>query len=327
MAAFSEFYGDRMQRPARYFRCPTCRSGALNSEELQLSCTACGVTFPVVNGVPRFVSSDHYAGTFGMQWNIHRQAQLDSRTGLPLTRHRYELATRWPGNLAGETILEAGSGAGRFTEILAATGAEILSFDLSSAVDANFANNGHNANVLIFQGDIFNIPVCEQSVDKVLCLGVLQHTPDPEAAFHSLARCVRPSGQIVIDCYASRLRSMLSWKYVLRPITTRMDKERLYRVISKLAPPMVPLSIYLRRIFGKAGPRMLPIAQYDDLGLPPELNREWAIMDTFDMLSPAHDHPQSVQTVRRWFQEAGLVDIAVEFGLNGIVARGKRPSG
>ena len=83
----------------------------------------------------------------------------------------------------------------------------------------------------------------------------------------------------------------------------------------------------LRRIFGKAGPRLLPILQYDDLGLPPELNREWAIMDTFDMLSPVHDHPQSVRTVTRWFEEAGLVDIAVEYGMNGIVARGKRPSG
>jgi SAM-dependent methyltransferase len=299
----------------------------LNSGQARFSCTACGATFPVVNGVPRFVGCDHYADSFGMQWNIHRQAQLDSHTGLPLTRCRYELATRWPDNLVGETILEAGSGAGRFTEILAKTGAEILSFDLSSAVDANFANNGHNANVLIFQGDILNIPVCEQSMDKVLCLGVIQHTPDPEAAFRSLARYVRPGGQIVIDSYASRLRSMLSWKYLLRPITKRMDKERLYRVIAKLAPPMVPLSIFLRRIFGKAGPRLLPIQQYDDLGLPPDLNREWAIMDTFDMLSPAHDHPQSLQTVRRWFQEAGLVDIAVEYGLNGIVARGKRPSG
>jgi SAM-dependent methyltransferase len=282
--------------------------------------------FPVVNGVPRFVSSDHYAGTFGMQWNIHRLAQLDSHTGLPLTRHRYELATRWPGNLAGETVLEAGCGAGRFTEILATTGAEILSFDLSSAVDANFANNGHNANVQIFQGDIFDIPVREQSMDKVLCLGVIQHTPDPEAAFRSLARYVRPGGQIVIDCYASRLRSMLSWKYLLRPITARMDKGRLYRMIAKLAPPMVPVSIFLRRIFGNAGPRLLPIVQYDDLGLPPELNREWAIMDTFDMLSPVHDHPQSAQTIKRWFQEAGLVDIAVEYGMNGIVARGHRPS-
>ena len=65
---------------------------------------ACGKTFPVVRGVPRFVSRDHYADSFGMQWNIHRKAQLDSHTGLPLTRRRYELAAHWPENLAGEAI-------------------------------------------------------------------------------------------------------------------------------------------------------------------------------------------------------------------------------
>src|SRR5258708_35136423 len=101
-----------MQRFSRYFQCPTCRAGALNSEEEQLTCAACGITFPVVNGVPRFVSSDHYADTFGMQWNIHRKAQLDSHTGLPLTRRRYEIATHWPDNHEGETVLESGSGAG-----------------------------------------------------------------------------------------------------------------------------------------------------------------------------------------------------------------------
>jgi SAM-dependent methyltransferase len=315
-----------MKRPTSYLQCPTCRLGTLDSGEQQLSCSNCGVVFPVIDDVPRFVSSEHYADSFGMQWNIHRQAQLDSHTGIPLSRHRYDLATHWPENLAGETILEAGSGAGRFTEILAKTGAEVLSFDLSSAVSANHANNGQYPNVLIFQGDIFNIPVREQSMDKVFCLGVIQHTPDPEAAFRSLARYVRPGGQIVIDSYASRLRSVLSWKYVLRPITTRMDKERLYRMISRLAPPMVPLSIFLRRIFGKAGPRMLPILQYDHWGLPPDLNREWAIMDTFDMLSPVHDHPQSIETVTRWFKDAGFVDVAIEYGMNGIVARGFRPS-
>jgi SAM-dependent methyltransferase len=312
------------QQLIKYLQCSVCRKGSLAAMSEQLSCDTCGAQFPVISSVPRFVSSEHYADSFGMQWNIHRQAQLDSHTGLPLTRDRYNLATHWPENLAGETILEAGSGAGRFTEILATTGADIVSFDLSSAVEANYRNNGHYPNVLILQGDIFNIPVREQSMDKVLCLGVIQHTPDPEAAFRSLARYVRPGGQLVIDSYASRLRSVLSWKYLLRPITTRMDKGRLYRLISRLAPPLVPLSIFLRRIFGKAGPPLLPILQYDHWGLPPDLNREWAIMDTFDMLSPVHDHPQSINTVTRWFQDAGFVDIAVEYGMNGIVARGWR---
>ena len=104
----------------------------------------------------------------------------------------WPLATHWPDN-AGETILEAG--AGRFTEILVTTGADVLSFDLSSAVEANYKNNRHCPNMLIFQSDIFKIPLCEQSMDKVLCLGVIQRTPDPEAAFRNLTRYVRPEAR------------------------------------------------------------------------------------------------------------------------------------
>jgi hypothetical protein len=77
---------------------------------------------------------------------------------------------------------------------------------------------------------------------------------------------------------------------------------------------------------GRFGSRLLPIVQYDHLGLTSELNREWAILDTFDMYAPAHDHPQSVNAVRRWYQEAGFVDVSVEYGPNGVVARGRRPT-
>jgi hypothetical protein len=59
--------------------------------------------------------------------------------------------------------------------------------------------------------------------------------------------------------------------------------------------------------------------------LPYELNREWAILDTFDMYSPAHDHPRSIAQVRRWFSAANFVDVVVEYGPNGVVGRGRKP--
>src|SRR5262249_7281919 len=152
-----------------------------------------------------------------------------------------------------------------------------------TAVDANFANNSQHDNLFLFQADLLAIPVRPGSMDKVICLGVLQHTPDPAASFASLARYVRPGGTLVIDLYAARLRALLSWKYLLRPLTTRMSKERLYRLIEKATPPLVPASAWLARRAGRWATRLLPIVQYDHLGLPPALNREWAVLDTFDM--------------------------------------------
>ena len=316
------------QEQVRFLRCLGCGAGTLGIEEggERLACASCGAWYPVVNGVPRFVQREHYAGSFGLQWNVHRKTQLDSYTGLPLSRNRLFEVSRWPEDLRGQTILEAGSGAGRFTEVLVRTGAQVLSFDLSTAVDANHSNNGQQPNLLIFQADMSEIPVRPQSVDKVICLGVLQHTPDPAAAFRRLTQHVRPGGELVVDVYAAQMRSLISWKYALRPLTRRADRRRLYRIIAAATPPLVPISKWLYRLGGRFGARLLPIVQYAHLGLPAALNREWAILDTYDMYAPAHDHPQSLATVRRWYQEAGFQDVSVEYGPNGIVARGRRPS-
>jgi hypothetical protein len=66
--------------------------------------------------------------------------------------------------------------------------------------------------------------------------------------------------------------------------------------------------------------------QYDHLGLSPALNRDWAVLDTFDMYAPAHDHPQTLRTVRQWYGDAGFVDVHVGYGPNGVVGRGRRPT-
>jgi SAM-dependent methyltransferase len=318
------------------FLCPSCRSGPLVSSGPLLTgaadigaiqCGSCEAAFPVLNGVPRFVSSDQYAGSFGFQWNKFRETQLDSFVGLPVTAQRLFEVTQWPKRLRGCRILEAGSGAGRFTEVLLRTEAEVFSFDLSTAVDANMANNGRAENLTLFQASIYEIPFPERHFDKVICLGVLQHTPDPELAFANLSRYVRPGGEIVIDVYPRRIRSLIAWKYLLRPITTRLRKDTLFRLVQRAVRLMLPAAVLLRRVGGKFGARILPIVEYSHLGLTRELNREWAILDTFDMYSPTHDHPRSLAQVHRWFEQANFEDVDVRYGPNGVVGRGRRPRG
>lgn len=323
---------------AKLHCCPSCRCANLDLTvtgeattadivEGSFQCADCHSTFLIRNGLPRFVPASNYAESFGFQWNLHARTQLDSHSGLPISHDRLWTAVGGKGDLTGQQVLEAGSGAGRFTEVLVASGAEVVSFDYSTAVDANASNQkaGAPSNMHLFQGDIFNIPLREASFDKVICLGVIQHTPDPERAFRSLAKYVRPGGQLVIDIYASSPVAWLHWKYVLRPITCRMKKERLYRFIEVITPPLVPIARFLRRVAGRSGARLMPIVEYSHLGLPPQLNVQWANLDTFDMYSPAHDHPQTLESVNRWFNREGFIEINVRRGLNGVVGSGRRP--
>jgi len=321
------------------FRCSACKAGGLELTTVSphlpgdaltngtIRCPGCNGTYVLRNGIPRFVPDDQYAGSFGFQWNKFRRTQLDSYTGLPLTADRLFFVTKWQRKLHGERILEAGSGAGRFTEVLLGTGATVFSFDLSSAVDANQVSNGAWPTLNLFQGSIYDIPLPEQHFDKVVCLGVLQHTPDPERAFASLASHVKPGGELAVDVYSRRWQQLVSWKYLLRPFTTRIPQQTLFRMIEIVVSVLLPVSIFLRRIGGKVGGRIMPILEYSHWGLPYKLNREWAILDTFDMYSPAHDHPRNKAQVHEWFARAGFVDVVVEFGPNGIIARGRRPFG
>jgi len=283
-----------------------------------------GNKYPIIDYIPRFVSSDNYASNFGIQWNIHSDTQLDSYTGSSYSRDRLFSTTGWAENLIGERILEAGSGAGRFTEILVSTGADIFSFDFSNACEANYRKNGAARNLSLFQGDIYSIPFHTRSFDKVLCLGVIQHTPDVRKTIFNLAEMVRPGGELVVDCYPKIWRAMIHWKYILRPITTRISPEKLYQFVSWYSPKLRPLARFLRAVAGRGGHRLVPVLDQSDKDVSPEIQRSWTILDTYDALSAAYDKPQSVKSIQGWFEEAGFNHIDVR--LDGIViGRGKMP--
>src|SRR5215208_6434710 len=120
----------------------------------------------LVSGIPRFGDVENYSDSFGFQWNRFAETQLHPSSAEMLWR-----LTAWkPQELSGLDILEVGSGAGRFSRvILEETGANLYSVDYSSAVDANWRNNGHIARERfhLFQASIYEMPFPDNSFDKV----------------------------------------------------------------------------------------------------------------------------------------------------------------
>ncbi len=288
-----------------------------------------GDAFPIRGGIPRFCGGGE-AASFGYQWTRFQRTQLDSRGGWGAqSRERLFAHTRWPERMDGQRVLEAGCGMGRFTEVLASTGAELWTFDATEAVEANAGNNGHHASVRFAQADIFAPPFAPGSFDKVLCVGVLQHTPDPARAFAALASMLAPGGEIAVDVYRLGWRCLLTPKYLLRPLTRRMAPARLHRLVHAHVGWVHPLTGALQRVIGGRARHvswMLGAADYRGLyPMDAATARELAELDTFDMLAPAHDHPQTVRGVREWIETAGLQDGGVE-AVGGLIrARGTRP--
>lgn len=271
--------------------------------------------YPIRDFIPRFVPESNYADSFGMQWNRFRRTQLDSYSGQSISADRFWAATAWSRErLAGAWVLDAGCGAGRFAEIALAAGARVVALDYSSAVDACRANLEHSPNLHLVQGDIYALPLQPRSFKFVYSLGVLQHTPDVARAVAALPPMVAPGGQLCVDFYERSWRSVLQPKYWLRPITKRIDSERLFALCQACVPALFRLSELARRVpvVGRGLKHFVPVANYTGvLPLSAEQHVEWSLLDTFDWLSPEFDNPQTPGRVRRWLEVAGLERVEV----------------
>jgi SAM-dependent methyltransferase len=289
-----------------------------------------GDTYPIINHIPRFVKDDSYTASFGEQWNRYRRTQLDRFNGTTLSRDRLFDGTGWtPTELIGQNVLEAGCGAGRFSQVLLDAGANVCSLDYSSAVEACWSNNGPHERLTLVQADLYKIPYARDCFDKVFCYGVLQHTPDVKRAFMSLIPHLKSGGRLAVDLYRKApWISRWTSKYWYRPLTTRMSRDLLRRVVEWYVPRWIPLDNALQRVrvLRYAVPAIVPCWNYTGtLPLTPEQIASWAILDTFDALSPRYDSPQSEETLAAWCNEAGLEDVQIKATGNGIVGNARKP--
>jgi SAM-dependent methyltransferase len=285
----------------------TLAEGVLKDEE--------GNIFKIVNNVPRFVENNNYTENFGFQWNKFRTTQIDRETkNSTFSKERFFAATGWDKeDLTGKDILEVGSGAGRFTQIvLDYTKANLYSLDYSDAVTANYKNNSHHGDRLkLFQASIYDMPFPDHSFDKVFCFGVLQHTPDFKKSVQCLADKARKGGEIVVDFYPIKgWYTKINAKYMLRPLTKKMSHEKLLKKIEKNANRLIKTYCFFDKLkMGMIAHRFIPVCDIKrtlPAGLSKEALREWVILDTFDMFSPAFDNPQRISKVKKWMEECGV---------------------
>ena len=279
-----------------------------------------GEKFQSVNHIYRFVKSENYTGSFGFQWNKFATTQVDRfHQGLSQSYERFFAVTGWDKqDLLNKNVLEVGSGAGRFSQIiLNHTKATLYSVDYSDAVDANFKNNGPHERLKLFQASIYELPFAPSQFDKVFCFGVLQHTPDVKRSVEALVNMVKPGGELIVDFYPIRgWYTKLHAKYIFRPFTRRMGHEKLLSKIENNADLLIKLYTFFDRIgLGKIVNRFLPVCDIKNTipsGLSNEALREWVILDTFDMFSPAYDQPQRLKRVVKWFEEFGMLEVKGE---------------
>jgi SAM-dependent methyltransferase len=255
-----------------FLMCPWCRGDLTMSAfetrgaggevvEGLLSCT-CGRRFPVVNGIPRILENAFTLFPDFVQRHADRLPDLRDRPALradeadAIRRTRESFGYQWTEFAAmvidfrenflnyirpldesffpGKVGLDLGCGFGRHIYNAAKFGAEMIGVDLSQAIESTRANTKDLPNVHLIQADVYHLPIKKGVLDFAYSIGVLHHTPDPEAAFRCLVPLVKPGGSVFVWVY-SKSRSF--WNFCLesvRAVTTRLP-QRVQKGISLAA--------------------------------------------------------------------------------------------
>jgi 2-polyprenyl-3-methyl-5-hydroxy-6-metoxy-1,4-benzoquinol methylase len=283
-------------------------------------------------GIPRFVPQrGNYADAFGIQWKTFSKTQLDSYTGttISLDRARRCVGEENWSRLHDSHVLEAGCGAGRFTEVLLNAGARVTSIDLSQAVEANQDNFPQDDRHRVAQADLLQPPFAPGQFDVVFCLGVVQHTPDPDKAIAKLYEQVCPGGLLVIDHYCFQLSRLLKTTPFVRAVLKRLSPETGLRWTDRLCRAFLPLHERFRnnRLAWQLLVRLSPVlTYYHSLPLSDQLQWEWAYLDTHDALTAYYHHYRSPSQLRRALEKLGAEDVWAVLGGNGAEARCRRPA-
>jgi SAM-dependent methyltransferase len=271
---------------------------------------------------------DRTKTTYGLQWNRFRilrpeedGATFRNRTGLD------------PAHLCGTTVLDAGCGMGRYIRIAGEAGAHIVGIDLSDAVRAARDLTRDLPRVNLVRGDLLAPPFAQGSFDHIYSIGVLDHTPSPRQAFLALVRLLKPGGRIAIWVYRRERPALEAVIRAHRTVSSWLPLSVLV-LASRLMAPVGSLKRWLM-----ASPNSL-VAQLGvalnvlTIGVSMHPDPEVRVCDTLDWYAPKYMSRHTIEEVRSWLNDAGLVDISdLSAGQvfyhpgqgNGINLAGRRP--
>ncbi len=241
---------------------------------------------------------------YGLQWNRFRIVRTDEDRAT--FRNRTGMA---PEDLAGKEVLDAGCGMGRYLRIAAESPARlVVGVDLSLAVAAARELTAGLPGVAIVRGDLLRLPFASGRFDAIYSLGVLDHTPDPRAAFLELARLLRPGGRIAIWVYLRERPIVETIMDLQRAVSTRLPLG-LLEPLCRIAAPIGGLK---RRLMGSRRwiVRRLGVALHlATIGVSMHPDPEVRVCDTLDWYAPKFLSRHTLEEVAGWFAEAGLTDV------------------
>jgi SAM-dependent methyltransferase len=281
-----------------------------------LACVACRLQFPIRDGIPRLrppgdvpAEADKTRESFGWEWLRYPGSRpVDEPTFLEETMIPREA-------FAGQTVLDAGCGMGRYSAVALSLGAEVVALDMSDSLIRVAEAARENPKLHPVEGDLLRPPLRKAAFDIAYSQGVLHHTADTRAAFAAVAALVKRGGLLSVWLYgrAGRFRDFatnpirpgrewirahrrLAWCIVLM----RHVLSDLLRVFTTRLPVPVTYALcYPLTVLGA-----VPGLKYLTFSVDPDFQAR--LIENFDWISPPYQWHHTKEELAQWCAREGF---------------------
>ncbi|GGS49456.1 methyltransferase domain-containing protein [Actinokineospora fastidiosa] len=301
--------------------CPACHGGLEAADGLV--CKECDVVYPVEDGVVRFAADEarasHAAASFGFEWQTFHDGGFESDTvfGRTIEEDLAQFDTVFDvwDSLAGKVIVDAGCGSGKLTAAIARRHPEatVVAVDLNPAIAEVRKAAADLPNLHVVQASVFALPFPEGSVDLLWCNGVIHHTGDTRGAFASLAKAVRPGGELFVWVYQRKLSPLVLVRDLLRPFGLHSWRHStVYRLSRLLSLPTLAAVRVLNAVAALPGVRALVARSTHGRILTRRRHYAELALTWFDVLSPRYRDTYTAAEIKSWFTASGY-DVLREY--------------
>jgi ubiquinone/menaquinone biosynthesis C-methylase UbiE len=178
--------------------CPSCK-GPL----VEYRCSNCGVSFPVVESIPCFLTDSSADGQrlrkiYDDIYRHHEDVWVDQGRSERFLAYFGELARSSP----HDYVLEIGCGEGMLLAALAGAGKFGIDPSLHALVRAKRRSS---ADCAVARAE--ELPFSSHCFDLVVTAGVMEHFEDADAATAEICRVLKPSGR-----YVALIQTDMTWR-------------------------------------------------------------------------------------------------------------------
>lgn len=212
------------------------------------------------------------------------------------------------------TVLDAGSGAGRWAFEVARRGPRVIAVDLGQSIEITRANTPAER-VACVQADLRVLPLAQGAVDWAYSLGVLHHTDAPEVGLSNIVDSVQPGGLVLLYLYYALDQRGPVFRGLFKAVDlARRFISRQPRAAARAIATVIAASVYwpvargaaiLERAGAPGLAAKLPLSFYRHLSFATMRN------DSLDRFGTRLERRYSRAEMQELMRKAGLLDVRI----------------